>query len=88
MNDPFKSRFFSNDDFFSPFDHRHGGGLGLGSPFRSHSFNDHSPFKKEKMQDPPIEHDLYVTLDEIYQGCTKKMKISRKVAQPDGELNI
>lgn len=52
--------------------------------FRSHSFNVHTPFKKEKQQDPPVEHDLYVTLEEIYHGCVKKMKISRRVCQPDG----
>lgn len=40
--------------------------------------------KKEKIQDPPIEHDLYVTLEEIYNGCVKKMKISKRVIQPDG----
>jgi DnaJ family protein B protein 5 len=71
-----------DDDFFStPF--------GLGRPhglgsFRSHSFNVHSPLKKEKPQDQPVEHDLYVTLDEIYTGCVKKMKISRQVLGPDG----
>lgn len=52
--------------------------------FRSHSFNVHTPFKKEQKQDPPIEHDLYVTLEEIYHGCVKKMKISRRIVQPDG----
>ncbi|XP_075152880.1 dnaJ protein homolog 1 isoform X2 [Haematobia irritans] len=71
-----------HDFFSSPF-----GGLGsrhgLGG-FRSHSFNVHTPFKKEKQQDPPVEHDLYVTLEEIYHGCVKKMKISRRVQQPDG----
>lgn len=69
-------------------------GLGLGSTrpggpggaFRSHSFNFHnSPSRnKDKLQDPPIEHDLYVSLEDITKGCTKKMKISRKVLQPDG----
>jgi len=44
----------------------------------------HTPLKKEKIQDPPIEHDLYVTLEEINSGCVKKMKISRRVLQPDG----
>ncbi|XP_055387351.1 dnaJ protein homolog 1-like [Condylostylus longicornis] len=70
-------------DFFSP---RFGLGArhGLGGAFRSHSFNVHAPLKKEKPQDPPIEHDLYVTLEEVYKGCTKKMKISRNVIQPSG----
>lgn len=83
MGDPFESSLFANDDFFQPFNlgTRHG----LGSGFRSHSFNVHSPLKKEKAQDPPIEHDLYVTLDEIYSGCTKKMKISRRVTGADGK---
>lgn len=32
-----------------------------------------------KRQDPPVVHDLSVTLEEIYKGCTKKMKITRTV---------
>ncbi|KAK9718890.1 DnaJ C terminal domain [Popillia japonica] len=59
---------------------------GPGGAFRSHSFNFHnSPSRgKDKLQDPPIEHDLYVSLEDIMKGCTKKMKISRKVLQSDG----
>lgn len=59
---------------------------GPGGAFRSHSFNFHgTPNRsKDKIQDPPIEHDLYVSLEDITKGCTKKMKISRKVLQPDG----
>ncbi|XP_017775653.1 PREDICTED: dnaJ protein homolog 1-like [Nicrophorus vespilloides] len=42
-----------------------------------------SPFRKgnKSEQDPPIEYDLYVSLEEIATGCTKKMRISRKVLQ-------
>jgi DnaJ-class molecular chaperone len=29
-------------------------------------------------------HLQYVTLEEIYHGCVKKMKISRRVLEPDG----
>lgn len=64
-----------------------GGGVGgPGGAFRSQSFNFHnSPNRsKDKIQDPPIEHDLYVSLEDITKGCTKKMKISRKVLQTDG----
>lgn len=70
------------------------GSLGMGGPrqsgpggaFRSHSFNFHGNTNrnKDKLQDPPIEHDLYVSLEDITKGCTKKMKISRKVVQSDG----
>ena len=54
------------------------GGLGSGlganfgprnAPFRSQSFNvgSNSAPKKDKMQDPPVEHDLYVSLDDIFK---------------------
>ena len=39
---------------------------------------------KKKSQDPPIYHDLLVSLEDIATGTTKKMKISRKVLGPDG----
>lgn len=65
-----------------------GGGRQYGSgPFRSQSFNvNSSPNRKARpqQQDPPIEHDLYVTLEDIDKGCTKKMKISRMATQSDG----
>ncbi|MGH0135436.1 UNVERIFIED_CONTAM: hypothetical protein FKN15_008045 [Acipenser sinensis] len=37
-----------------------------------------------KKQDPAVVHDLMVSLDEIFSGCTKKMKISHKRLNPDG----
>jgi len=38
----------------------------------------------KKHQDPAIMHDLPVALEDIYRGTTKKMKITRKVLNPDG----
>ena len=38
----------------------------------------------KKKQDPPIERDLMLSLEEVFHGCIKKMKISRKVMSPDG----
>lgn len=32
-----------------------------------------------KTQDPPIERDLNLSLDDLFHGCTKKIKISRRV---------
>jgi len=32
-----------------------------------------------KKQDPAIERELQLSLEEVYHGCTKKMKISRRV---------
>ena len=74
------SQSFFNDnmdgmDTDDPFASLGGLGSGLGAnfgprtaPFRSQSFNvgSHSSGgKKDKVQDPPVEHDLYVSLDDI-----------------------
>ncbi|XP_076371240.1 dnaJ homolog subfamily B member 4-like [Tachypleus tridentatus] len=81
--------FFMDDDmnietdlFASPF-----GVSGRNNPFRSQSFTAGSPHvnrSKPNKQDPPVEHDLYLSLEEAFRGCTKKMKISRRVLNPDG----
>jgi DnaJ family protein B protein 5 len=96
-SNPFDSFFKHNDSIFdrNPFTshldddifnfHFGKGGLGHGlGGFKSHSFTSGTPNKKEKIQDPAIEHDLYVTLEEIFTGCQKKMKIAKKILQPDG----
>lgn len=61
-------------------------GCGPGGAFRSQSFNVHnqSPNRKRSQQDPPIEHDLYVSLEDVSNGTTKKMKITKCIMQPDG----
>lgn len=51
------------------------GGFNMGGP-QNHA-------QRKKTQDPPIEHELFVSLEEIASGATKKMKISRKVLNPD-----
>ena len=35
--------------------------------------------RSQPKQDPAIEQDLMLTLEEVYNGCIKKMEISRKV---------
>lgn len=72
-----------------PFGVPMGGGRPGGNAFRSQSFTAGSRMpgsggKSHGRQDPAIEHDLHVTLEEVLRGCTKKMKISRKVMGPDG----
>ena len=51
-----------------------GGAPGFGGPKRH----------RGQRQDPPVEYLLRVTLEELFYGCTKKMKISRQVVNPDG----
>ncbi|XP_054153824.1 dnaJ homolog subfamily B member 4-like [Oppia nitens] len=52
---------------------------------QSHTSSGGSPRKNRAKQDPPVEHQLMVTLDEVLRGCTKKMKITRKVLNTDGK---
>ena len=40
--------------------------------------------RSQPKQDPPIEKELSLTLEEAFNGCIKKMKIARKVHQRFG----
>ncbi|KAL0994262.1 hypothetical protein UPYG_G00119970 [Umbra pygmaea] len=40
-----------------------------------------------KTQDPPIERDLHLPLEDLFYGCTKKIKISRRVMNEDGHTS-
>jgi len=40
-----------------------------------------------KKQDPAIERELALSLQEVFHGCTKKMKISRRVMNDDGHTS-
>lgn len=40
--------------------------------------------EENKIKDDPIERDLYLSLDDMFHGCTKKIKISRKVMNDNG----
>ncbi|CAL8267108.1 unnamed protein product [Merluccius merluccius] len=42
------------------------------------------PPRGGKTRDGPIERELSLTLDDLYHGCTKKIKISRRVMNDDG----
>ena len=39
---------------------------------------------RQSRQDPPVKCKVDLSLEELFQGCTKKMKISRKVLSPEG----
>lgn len=77
--DMFGGNSMDQDDIFGQM------GGNRGGAFRSQSFNVHGNPQAKKMKvDPPIETDLYVSLEDVNTGCTKKMKISKMVVQPDG----
>lgn len=46
-----------------------------------------SLFSGMEKQDPPVEHPLNLNLEDLYIGCTKRMKISRKVLNADGKIS-
>ncbi|KAI4383326.1 hypothetical protein MLD38_009176 [Melastoma candidum] len=66
------SRFsssFFGDDFFNPYGEAGGGSM-------------HQPAPRKA---PPIEKRLPCSLEELYKGTTKKMKISREIADMSGK---
>ncbi|KAE9620629.1 hypothetical protein Lal_00019445 [Lupinus albus] len=81
--------------FSSPFGGR-GGGSGMRSRFSGGMFGDDmfGPFGEgggihmsqgAHRKAPPIENKLTCTLEEIYRGTTKKMKIHREIADATGK---
>lgn len=48
--------------------------------------NHMGPQRERLAQDPPVEHEIYLTLEEVFHGCVKKMKIQKKVLLPNGKL--
>ena len=62
--------FFGGDDIFGSFGEGAGGGGGM----------NHPAVRKA----PPIEQTLPCSLEELYKGTTKKMKISREIADASG----
>ena len=76
-------RMDADDDPFSSFMGPKLGGHSQARRAFSFSPHDAATRMKTKSQDPAIARDLYVTLEEINKGVTKKMKITRNVVQPD-----
>ncbi|PVD28192.1 hypothetical protein C0Q70_10778 [Pomacea canaliculata] len=71
--------FFGGDNPFQEFYDRVDGDLSMGFGGLAG--------RGAKKQDTPIERDLFLSLEEVYHGCTKKMKISRRVMNEDGHTS-
>lgn len=56
-----------------------GGGFGGGMPAAGSS----SPPKAARRQAPPVEHRLNLSLEELYQGSSKRMRITKRVRDVD-----
>ncbi|KAK7939175.1 hypothetical protein WMY93_002501 [Mugilogobius chulae] len=84
---PFDQFFTQNGeedmDIHDPFSAFGMGGMGgFHRSFKPHPGSHRRAHEKKK--DPPVVHELNVSLEEVYLGCSKKMKISRKRLNPDG----
>ncbi|EFJ16859.1 hypothetical protein SELMODRAFT_227606 [Selaginella moellendorffii] len=66
----------------SPFDGMFGGFGGTENSFRSFGAEGATSSRKA----PPVENKLQCTLDELYNGSTRKMKISRNVVDSTGKI--
>lgn len=73
------------DDPFAAFGMGQMGGMGgMGGFQRSFKSGPGGPHGgRERKKDPPVVHELKVSLEEVFSGCTKKMKISRKRLNAD-----
>lgn len=62
---------------------RFSGGMFGGDDIFS-SFGDGRPMSSGPRKAPPIENQLPCSLEDLYKGTTKKMKISREIADASG----
>ncbi|MED6122508.1 hypothetical protein PIB30_040416 [Stylosanthes scabra] len=61
------------------------GGI-FGSDIFSSAREEATPMNQSPRRAPPIENTLLCTLEELYKGTTKKMKISREVLDASGKV--
>lgn len=87
------SSFFHGSDHFDIFFGNDDGDDDLFNPFRRFPFSHVGGFAgsegglrrgQRRLQGKAVLHDLLVTLDEVMQGCTKHVKITRSRLNPDG----
>ncbi|XP_041358594.1 dnaJ homolog subfamily B member 4-like [Gigantopelta aegis] len=58
--------------------------MGGGNMFRGHPGMGMEGRHQQKKHDPPIIKDLPISLEDVFKGTTKKLKIVRKVLNQDG----
>lgn len=85
---PMTAMFGDFDDMDSDSSSRGGGGFTRSNGFPGGAFftSGQNGTSKKLRQDPPIERELPVSLEEVLTGCQKRMKITRKVIQPNGNM--
>jgi len=76
---PFADFFAVHNDAVSPFGAKFGG---------LHGMTTGNAASGEPVQPPPIEQDLHLTFEELYNGTIKKIKITRRVFKEDGPSTV
>jgi len=79
---------FDDDPFNSMggFGGMHGSRMGMGGMPGGMGMQQNIGRRRSKAhQDPAVVRELPVSLEDVYSGTTKKMKITRKVLNPDGQ---
>lgn len=71
---------------FEEMDHDGAGHSSRANGFGGHPFfNSHAKMNgKKQKQDPPVERELPISLEEVLTGCTKKMKLTRRIMNHSG----
>ena len=91
------AKFFGNEDPFADllggfggfsFGGSARGSRKAGSDFSYFDSSDFPTQKRAKVQDQAIEKELFVSLDDLKTGCTKKLKISRKIMTENGHFQL
>ncbi|XP_023153667.1 dnaJ homolog subfamily B member 5 [Amphiprion ocellaris] len=88
-NDAEQDMEMDEDDPFAHFGRQFGFPGGMNNGFPGEGRRRRAPPSERlgtsrKQQDPPVVHELKVSLEEIFHGCTKRMKITRRRLNPDG----
>ncbi|XP_034458979.1 dnaJ homolog subfamily B member 5 [Hippoglossus hippoglossus] len=84
------ANFHGSDHFDIYFGNDLDGEDDLFNPFRRFTFSHVGGFEgglrrgQRRLQGDAVVHDLQVTLDDVMQGCTKHVKITRRRLNPDG----
>uniref|UniRef100_A0A914Y8J0 Chaperone DnaJ C-terminal domain-containing protein n=1 Tax=Panagrolaimus superbus TaxID=310955 RepID=A0A914Y8J0_9BILA len=72
--------------FMETFSHRRTSNTNA-ETFQEENFNRSSrptATAKRQLQDPIVQYDLKVSLEEIYKGCVKNIRVTRKIFSRDG----
>jgi len=84
MNSNMASGNMSSSSFSFPFGDMMGGMGGMGNMHNMGNMGGNAGFSSQPRKGALVKHNLYCSLEELYHGTTKKMRITRKRLNADG----